>query len=121
VPEDPGETKRKKSVIEYAKKIGHVGDACRRFGIARSTFYLWRGRYREHGDQGLESRRCGPHNHPNKTLDDVAGKSLPLPLNDPMGPIRIVGYLERSHGIKTSGPRCTGSVGVMACGDSPSA
>ena len=26
------------------------------------------------GDEGLRSRRCGPHNHPNKTPDDVVEK-----------------------------------------------
>jgi transposase-like protein len=45
--------------------------ACRRFGIARSTIYLWRDRYREFGDKGLNSRRCGPHHHPRKTPDEV--------------------------------------------------
>lgn len=36
------ETDRKKRVIEYAEKIGNVRNACRYFGVARSTFYLWR-------------------------------------------------------------------------------
>ena len=54
------EIKRKKRVIEYAEKNGNIKTACRRFGIARSTFYLWRDRYRESGDEGLEclTRRC---------------------------------------------------------------
>ena len=64
--EDQREIRRKKRVIEYAEHIGHVGRACRRLGIARSTFYLWRDRYREHGDEGLTSERSGPDNHPNK-------------------------------------------------------
>jgi len=54
--EDQREIGRKKRVIEYAEEIGHVGIACRHFGIARSTFYLWRDRYRESGDEGLKSR-----------------------------------------------------------------
>jgi transposase InsO family protein len=75
VTEDQREIRRKKRVIEYAEKIGHVGKACRRFGIARSTFYLWRDRYRESGDEGLTSRRRGcHHNHPNKTPEDVVEK-----------------------------------------------
>ncbi len=53
VTEDQREIKRKKSVIEYAEKNGNIKTACRRFGIARSTFYLWRDRYRESGDEGL--------------------------------------------------------------------
>ncbi len=32
------EIKRKKRVIEYAEKNGNIKTACRRFGIARSTF-----------------------------------------------------------------------------------
>ncbi len=51
------EVKRKKGVIEYAEKNGNIKTACRRFGIARSTFYLWRDRYRESGDEGLKSRK----------------------------------------------------------------
>ena len=53
--EDQREIRRKKRVIGYAEKIGHVGKACRRFGIARSTFYLWRDRYREHADEGKDT------------------------------------------------------------------
>ena len=84
-------SRRKKSVLEYAVKIGHVGRACRRPGIARSTFYLWRDRYRESGDEGLTSRRQGcPHNHPDKTPDDVVEKILHLRRTYHMGPIRIV-------------------------------
>jgi transposase-like protein len=43
----------KKRVIAYAEKIGNVRKACRYFGIARSTFYFWRGRYREFGDSSV--------------------------------------------------------------------
>ena len=97
------EIRRKKRVIEYAEKIGHVGRACRHFGFARSTFYLWRDRYRESGDEGLKSRRFGcHHNQPNKTPDEVVEKILHLRRTYPMGPIRIVWYLERYHDIKTS-------------------
>ena len=51
------EAKRKKRLIEYAEKNGNIKTARRRFGIARSTFYLWRDRYRESGDEGLKSRK----------------------------------------------------------------
>ena len=100
--EDQREIRRKKKVIEYAEKHGNVYTACRRFGIARSTFYLWRDRYRESGDEGLKSRRCGPHNHPRKTPDEVVEKILHPRRTYHMGPIRIVWYLQRYHDIKTS-------------------
>jgi transposase-like protein len=50
------EIHRKKRVIEYADKIGNVRKACRYFGRTRSTFYFWRGRYREYDDEGLVNR-----------------------------------------------------------------
>ena len=60
--EDQRGIKRRKRVIEYAAKNGNIKTACLRFGIARLTFYLWRDRYRESGDEGLKSRRFGCHN-----------------------------------------------------------
>ena len=50
------EIKRKKRVIEYAEKNGNIKTACRRFGIARSTFYLWRDRYRESSESEEDVR-----------------------------------------------------------------
>ena len=74
--EEKREIRRKKRVLEYAEKIGNNNTACRRFGIARSTFYLWRDRYQELGEAGLARRRPCSHNHPNKTPDDVVEKIL---------------------------------------------
>jgi transposase-like protein len=50
--EDQREIRRKRRVLEYAEKHGNINTTCRRFGIARSTFYLWRDRYRELGSPG---------------------------------------------------------------------
>ena len=75
---DQREIRRKKRVLEYAERIGNINKACRYFGVARSSFYEWRDRYRELGDEGLKSRRCCPHKHPNKTPDEVVEKILQL-------------------------------------------
>jgi hypothetical protein len=48
--------------------------------VARSTFYMRRDRYRELGGEGLKSRKCSPHNHPNKNSDEVVDKILHLRL-----------------------------------------
>jgi transposase InsO family protein len=64
---DQREIHRKKRILEYAERVGNINKTCRYFGVARSTFYLWRDRYRELGEEGLRSRRCGPHNRlPNR-------------------------------------------------------
>ncbi len=112
---------RKKRIIEYADRIGNVHKTCRYFGVARSTFYLWRDRFRELGDEGLRSRRCSPHNHPNKTPEMVVDKILHLRRTYHMGPIRIVWYLERYHGIKTLLQPSIGSASGMASTDSRTA
>jgi len=52
---DQREIHRKKRILEYADKIGNINKTCRYFGVARSTFYLWRDRYREFGDEGRSS------------------------------------------------------------------
>lgn len=76
--EDQREIRRKKRVIEYAEKNGDIKTACRRFGIARSTFYLWRDRYRESGDEGLglNSRPPGSKN-PRTMRNDAYLQLLP--------------------------------------------
>ncbi len=99
---DQREIRRKKRALECAEKMGNIRKACRYFGVPRSTFYVWRGRYREFGDEGLINRRCVAHNHPNKTPQEVVDKILHLRRTYHMGPIRIVWYLERYHNIKTS-------------------
>ena len=43
-----------------------------------------------------------PHNHPNKTPPAVAEKVLHLRRKYHLGPMRIVWYLERYHGIRIS-------------------
>ncbi len=93
---DQREIHRKKRVLDYAERIGNINKACRHFGIARSSFYVWRDRYRELGDEGLKSRRCCPHKHPNKTPDEVVEKILHLRRTyHHMGPIRIAWYMAR--------------------------
>ena len=99
---DQREIHRKKRVIEYAERTGNIHKTCRYFGVARSTFYVWRDRYRQLGDEGLKSRRCCPHNHPAKTPDEVVEKILYLRRTYCMGPLRIAWYLERYYNIKTS-------------------
>ena len=100
--EDQREVRRKKRVLEYAEKHGNIITTCRRFGIARSTFDLWRDRYRQLGEAGLARRRPRSHNQPDKTPDAVVEKILHLRTSYPMGPIRIVWYLQRYHDITTS-------------------
>ena len=96
---DQREIRRKKRVIEYAENIGNVRKACRYYGIARSTYCLWRDRTHELGDEGLMSRRRGLHNHPNKTPAVVVDKILYLRQTYPVGPQRGIKPIVPLYGI----------------------
>lgn len=56
----------------------------------------------DHGEAGLANKRSVPYNHPNRTPEAVADKVLHLRREYHLGPIRIVWYLERYHGLRIS-------------------
>ena len=99
---DQREIRRKLRILEHADKIGSVAVTCRYFGIGRSSFYRWRDAYRRNGVEGLVNARPVARNHPNRTPDEVIEKVLHLRRKYHLGPIRIVWYLERYHGIQVS-------------------
>ena len=99
---DQREIRRKLRILEHAEQCGNIGKTCRYFGISRSSFYRWRSAYRLHGEVGLINSRPVPKSHPNQTPDEVVEKVLHLRRKYHLGPIRIVWYLERYHGITIS-------------------
>ena len=42
------------SVLELARELGNVTEACRRRGLDRTSFYEWRRRFQTHGFAGLK-------------------------------------------------------------------
>ncbi|MBU2934629.1 MULTISPECIES: integrase core domain-containing protein [Pacificibacter] len=93
---------RKLRVLQHAEKIGNVRKACRYFGIGRSSFYRWRDAYQKHGEAGLKNAKSIPKNPANQTPAEIVEKVLYLRRKYHLGPIRIVWYLARYHGIKIS-------------------
>ena len=94
--------RRKKRALEHAEKIGNVRKTCRYYGISRSNFYLWKKAYERQGDAGLVRNKPVARSHPRATPQELVDKTLHLWRTCPMGPQRIVWYLERYHGIRTS-------------------
>ena len=45
---------RKLRVLQHAEKIGNARQACRYFGIGRSSFYRWHDAYQKLGEAGLK-------------------------------------------------------------------
>lgn len=99
---DQREVRRKLRILAHAEQSGNVSKTCRYFGVGRASFYRWRDAYQRLGEAGLTNKRSVPHNHPNKTPAAVAEKVLHLRCKYHLGPMRIVWYLERYHGIRIS-------------------
>ena len=100
--DDQREIQRKLRVLQHADKIGCVSKTCRYFGIAQSSFYRWRAAYRSQGEEGLKNGKTIPKNPANQTPPEIVAKVLHLRRNYHLGPIRIVWYLARYHGIRIS-------------------
>jgi transposase InsO family protein len=99
---DQREIQRKLRILRYAEEIGHVAKTCRHFGIGRTSFYRWRKGYAERGEAGLINAPPIPKRHANRTAPEREEKVLYLRRTYHLGPMRIVWYLERYHGIRMS-------------------
>lgn len=93
---------RKLRILDQAAASGDVSKTCRYFGIGRASFYRSRHALADHDEAGLANKSSVPHKHPNRTPKAVTEKALHLRRDYHLGPIRIVWYLERYHGLKIS-------------------
>jgi transposase InsO family protein len=91
------------AVLEHAELVtGNVAMTCRYYGISRHTFYIWKRRFDELGEEGLRSRSTRPKVSPNATHADVVGKIIYLRQNYHFGPGKIAMYLKRYHDVEIS-------------------
>ena len=89
------EIRRKMRIFEYAEETGNIRKTCRHFGIPRSLFYVWKGKYELEGEAGL-ARKKPQWTHPASIKPEIVEKVLHLRRTYHLGPIRIVWYLERA-------------------------
>jgi transposase InsO family protein len=91
-------------VLEYAGRTS-VSEACRVFGIHRSTYYVWKRRVERHGLEILRPRERRPPRMPRQLSPFVEERIVAFALAHPgYGPKRIAGELrqERWGGIVVS-------------------
>ena len=93
---------RKKRVLEHAERIGNIRKTSRYFGVSRSGFYRWKLACETYGDEGLVNKKPCPVNLKLRTAPEIVEKVLYLRRTYHLGPIRIVWYPERYHGMKVS-------------------
>jgi hypothetical protein len=68
--------------------------------MPRSLFYVWKAAYEREGTAGLVNKKPCAHAHPEATAAAIVDHILHLRRTYHLGPIRIVWYLERYHGIR---------------------
>ena len=96
------EIRRKLRVLEHAEQSGNIRRTCRYFGVPRSLFYVWRGKYRARGRAGIARQKAVGVSYGNAIAPDVVEKVLHLRRTYRLGPKRIVWYMERYHDIRIS-------------------
>jgi transposase InsO family protein len=97
------EVQRRLAIFNHAEEVtGNVAMTCRYYGINRQTFYTWKRRYDELGEEGLRPRSKRPKVSPNATHVDVVGKIIYLRKNYHFGPGKISMYLKRYHDVTIS-------------------
>jgi transposase InsO family protein len=101
--EDDRQVKRRLAILRHAEEVtGNVAMTCRYYGITRQSFYTWKRRYEELGEEGLRDRSRRPKVSPRATHVDVVGKILYLRQNYHFGPGKIAMYLMRYHDVSIS-------------------
>ena len=71
------------SVLELAKELGNVAEACRQRGLDRTSFYEWKRRFQTQGFEGLKDLPPIHKSHPQTTPAEVSDRILALALAHP--------------------------------------
>jgi len=97
--------KLRKGLLDDAESLGNVSEACRRFGLSRSRFYIYRRRFEEHGIKGLEN--CPPvhRHHPFSKTPEEVKELLDLSGQHPLwGCDKLSAVLKEERGVMMSSP-----------------
>lgn len=71
------------SVLELAKELGNVAEACRQRGLDRTSFYEWKRRFQTQGFEGLKDLPPIHKSHPQTTPPETVQRIRALALAHP--------------------------------------
>ena len=88
---------RMRFVVAVQKGEESFAALCRRFGVSRRIGYKWLARFEAEGAAGLFDRSRAPLHHPQAIAEGIAARCLEVRRAHPTwGPVKVLGYLERS-------------------------
>jgi len=93
---------RRLAILRYHEEGHSVVLTCRRYGIARETYYEWQRRYLALGLEGLRDRSTRPHRCPFAISQEAIDKIIYLRQNYHFGPHKLGMYLKRYHQLEIS-------------------
>jgi transposase InsO family protein len=92
------------SVLELAKALDNVSEACRQRNMTRTQFYEYKRRFQTHGLEGLKDLPPIHHSHPFTTPPEVVERILAKSLENPgWGCVRLSNQL-KLEGVSVSSP-----------------
>lgn len=74
---------RKLSMLQLAKKLRNVSEACRIMGYSRQQFYEIKRSFQTHGFEGLLDKPPIPKSTPTKTPPEIEQKVIDLSIEHP--------------------------------------
>jgi len=74
---------QRQDVLELAKALSNVSEACRQQGVSWTQFYEYKRRFQTHGIEGLKDLHPIHHSHPFTTPPEVEQRLLDLSLEHP--------------------------------------
>ena len=89
--------KRKLTVLNHYQKTQNVAKTCRHFGISRASYYVWKARYEQYGEEGLINKKPCPINIRSRVAADIEEKIIYLRKKYHLGPERIYMFIQRYH------------------------
>jgi transposase InsO family protein len=95
---------KRMTVLQLAKSLGNITEACRRSGMDRTSFYTWQKRFKEHGLEGLKDLPPIHKSHPQTTPQETVDRLIEVSEQHPgWGCIKLSDYL-KLEGLSVSSP-----------------